>query len=63
MPYQQQLGKCKLPGSLFTEHEMLVNKTPRPEAENDIPETGTNFNNETATSSDFAKHLRLFMIN
>ena len=37
-------------------HENVVNKTPRPEAENDIRETGTNFNNETATSSVFAKH-------
>ena len=61
MPYQQQRGKCHLAESLSSEHEILVNKTPRPEAENDIRETniretGTNFNNETATSSVFAKH-------
>ena len=56
MPYQQKRGKCQLAESLSSEHEILVNKTPRPEAENDIRETGTNFNNETATSSVFAKH-------
>ena len=49
MPCQQQWGKCQLADSLSSEHEILVNKTP--EAENDIRETGTNFNNETATSS------------
>ena len=53
MPYQQQRGKCKLAESLSSQHEILVNKTP--EAENDIRETGTNFNNETATSSEFAE--------
>ena len=53
MPYQQQWGKCQLAESLSSEHEILVNKTP--EAENDIRETGTNFNNETATSSEFAE--------
>ena len=53
MPYQQQWGKCQLAESLSSAHEILVNKTP--EAENDIRETGTNFNNETATSSEFAK--------
>ena len=53
MPYQQQRGKCQLAESLSSEHEILVNKTP--EAENDIRETGTNFNNETATSSEFAE--------
>ena len=56
MPYQQQRGKCQLAESLSSEHEILVNKAPRPEAENDIRGTGTNFNNETATSSVFAKH-------
>ena len=53
MPYQQQWGKCQLAESLSSAHEILVNKTP--EAENDIRETGTNFNNETATSSEFAE--------
>ena len=53
MPYQQQWGKCQLAESLSSEHEILVNKTP--EAENDIRETGTHFNNETATSSEFAE--------
>ena len=53
MPCQQQWGKCQLADSLSSEHEILVNKTP--EAENDIRETGTNFNNETATSSEFAE--------
>ena len=53
MPYQQQRGKCQLAECLSSEHEILVNKTP--EAENDIRETGTNFNNETATSSEFAE--------
>ena len=43
MPYQQQRGKCQLAESPSSEHEILVNKTPRPEAENDIRETGTNF--------------------
>ena len=52
----KQRGKCHLAESLSSEHEILVYKTPRPEAENDIRETGTNFNNETATSSVFAKH-------
>ena len=56
MPYQQQQGKCQLAECLSSEHEILVNKTLRPEAENDIRETGLNFNNETATSSDFYKH-------
>ena len=53
MPCQQQWGKCQLADSLSSEHEILVNKTP--EAENDIRQTGTNFNNETATSSEFAE--------
>ena len=53
MPCQQQWGKCQLADSLSLEHEILVNKTP--EAENDIRQTGTNFNNETATSSEFAE--------